>query len=186
MTTIAVAWDRDTICIAADSLTASDGYTYPARLGKLMQSGDTVLAFCGPRSTMQLLRNDMSWVPSKPKEMKQLGTRVKQIIHDAELVQFKDGAVEFGSWGLLVSFGKVYQFESDFVVHELSGPSHAIGSGAQFARGAMYATRIAGKRNLWIRPPPTPTDIARLGVEAACANDTRSGKPVKSITIKRR
>ena len=172
MTTVVVVRKGGNVAIAADSLvTFGDtrlAYGYAAH-DKLFRIGDSTIGMAGDSAHDLVLRRALAALPAAERR---LHSREDYFLKTEEE---DDDPYESSQVTALIAnpagiFG-VYSYREVFEYERF----WAIGTGREFAIGAMFAS--------WDRLK-TAREIAELGVRAGCEFDTHSAGPMRAHTHK--
>ena len=187
MTTIAVVRKGDTACIVADTLTkhgnryATAEYVFPH--DKILKVDDTYFALVGHVVTHQVLKS--YW--SNPKRrrsfrdvddifetLRALHAVLKEEYFLNPVENEKDAYESMQFDALLCNRHGIFSASFDRLAQEYYR-FHALGTGEEFAMGAMFATYDRLE---------TAEEIARAGIEAAATFDDSTGLPMTIHKVK--
>lgn len=144
MTCIVGAMENGHVILGGDSV-GSNGYNKSTRLDvKVFKRGPFVIGFTSSFRMGQVLRFNLE-TPEHPLTMtdyEYMVTRVvdavRKVLKNAGYAK-KENEVEEGGTFLIGYRGQLYSVESDYQVGMVAEPYHAVGSGEDFALGAMYS-----------------------------------------------
>lgn len=177
MTCIVGAVANGTVVIGGDSM-GSNGHSKETRLDeKVFRHGPFIIGFTTSFRMGQALRFKLN-VPEQPTDMSDYEymvtlfiDAVRQCLRDAGYAK-KSNEQEEGGTFLVGYKGQLYSIEGDYQVGIVAGSYQAVGSGADFAKGAMH-----------VQPDTIPTDERiRAALAAASAHCVSVGPPFVIIT----
>lgn len=170
----------DGVWIGADSA-GTDGYggqTIRADT-KVFRNGPMVMGFCGSYRMGQLLRYNFV-VPSQPDGMGDYEYMVRVFV-EAVRKTLKDGGftwveknTETGGFFLVAYNGSLYSIEDDFQVGMSTRSYVCIGSGEQYAMGAMAALDLIDL---------TETERVKKALKITSEHDSQVAGPFKVIKL---
>ncbi len=153
------------VWIGGDSAGSNSSFIMTRKDPKVFRVGEMLMGCCGSFRMAQLLRCTFE-PPAHPEEMDVERYLVGPFI-DAVRRLFKDGGAatsekeaERGTFFLLGYRGGLYRIEHDYHVGQAADGYDAIGSGSDFALGALHALAATRSR---LAPP----DRIRLALEAS-------------------
>lgn len=148
MTVIAAYSDDNTHWIASDSMGTDNGVMVELG-GKLIRKNEYLIGFTWSYRVADVVREGKNY----PEDIRSIIDMRK--FRDALMEDLKEqagvkdtadpGRVMEAPVGLvLVSSSGIYQLESDFQIHKIRNGYSAIGSGYEFAYGALYCAKTYG------------------------------------------
>jgi ATP-dependent protease HslVU (ClpYQ) peptidase subunit len=183
LTTIAAIQGPSWAAIAYDSRVTEENriFVLPKDAGKVVKNGQYIFGAAGDMRAVNLLAHTFKPPVPSPTEV---GTKLDKFMASKfvpALKQCFDDA-QYGEKGeqdssvLAVIHGRIYEIGNgyDWCLDE-SG-LYALGSGADYALGAMHS-EVEGKKLTL----PTARGIVRRAVEIACRLDPSTGAPVQVV-----
>lgn len=150
MTCVVGLITKSGLIFGADSLVTTElGSKYTLSDKKIFIKNDILFGFCGDLRFGQMVKH--SFIPPHIDRERDLELYVHtKLIPELQKVFLDSGhmKIEQGSFDLLVGIGKhIFIISDDFAVIKTASPYQAIGSGAEYALGVMYATdKMANER----------------------------------------
>lgn len=183
MTTIAAIQGPSWAAIAYDSRVTEENriFVLPKDAGKVVKNGQYIFGAAGDMRAVNLLAH--TFKPPVP-TANETGSKLDKFMASKFIPSLKQcfDDAQYGEKGeqdssvLAVIHGRVYEIGTgyDWCLDE-SG-IYAVGSGADYALGAMY-TEVEGKKLTL----PSARGIVRRAVEIACRLDPSTGAPVQVL-----
>lgn len=183
MTTIAAVQGNGWAVVGYDSRVTDDSrvYTLPKNSGKMVENGPFLLGAAGDMRAINLLGHVLK-PPTPPSfaEEEDLDAFISQKFVPTVKKCFDEA--QYGEKGeqdshiIAVVQGVVYDIGSNYDwCRDVEG-FYAVGTGAQFALGALYSTVVGKKRTL-----AAVKAAVQNAVEVACRLDANSAPPVHII-----
>jgi len=146
MTCIVGLVERGTVYVGADSASVSGWTSRVTRLPKVFRKGPFLIGYTTSFRMGQLLEHSLH-VPAQGKErddMRFMVTvfveHVRQLLKDRGMAKVEANAESGGQF--LVGYNRrLYSVQTDFQVNEMADGFDAVGSGAEYALGALAALR---------------------------------------------
>ncbi len=147
MTCIVGLVEKGTVYIGADSASVSGWTSRITRLPKVFRKGPYLIGYTTSFRMGQLLEHSLK-VPLQPKtetdDMRFMVTvfveHVRALLKERGVAKVEANA-ETGGQFLVGYRGRLYSVQSDFQVNEMADRFDAVGSGAEYALGALAALR---------------------------------------------
>lgn len=188
MSTVLVVRKGATACIAADSLTTWGGHIrerkgYEFENDKIFQFHDSYFGMVGFAGNQIVLRSYLAGLKEKPELSSQesifeFWRRMHKDLKDQYFVNprdDKDDPYESSRIGALICNPSGTFYVSDLRFVASFAKYWAIGSGQEYALGALYANYDRYKN---------PQDVAKAALAAACEFDLHSDQPCIFHTVK--
>jgi ATP-dependent protease HslVU (ClpYQ) peptidase subunit len=178
MTCVVAATDGHTVIIGGDSC-AVDNSTISARVHpKVFRKGELAIGYCQSFRLGQILEYIFSPPPvPRTKDANMMEYMVKSFVPamkkclEENWYPYHDDEKE--DWSIIVGVkGKIFYVESDYHVGHDINNYFAIGSGGDYALGAMYAVK-----------DQDPRVMVRVGLEAAVEFSPFVKRPFNYVTI---
>lgn len=169
MTTIVAVEDETGVTLGWDSLTTAGNSQYSTQRSKVVVNGEVVFAVAGAVSVANVL--EFMHVPpvdrADPRRwaVRVLMPAVRAALAGAGMLEQRSGTSMMPNVLMVVVAGRLFDIGPDFSVDARAARFEAIGSGAQFALGALHAA--AG----------SPAERVRAALRAATALDAYTGGP---------
>lgn len=189
MSTIVVVKKSNQVVIAADTF-STVGSTkthskYVANSEKILRFGDSYIGIIGSSAHSQVLESLMRKYPRKisfngASDIFETYLKIHPILKDEfYLKTAEDKDDEYESSQIEALIANPYGIFGMFSWRDIDEYTRfwAIGSGQEYALGAMYAV---------YERTDDPEEIARVGVEAGCEFDDGSGLPFTSYSVRLR
>jgi ATP-dependent protease HslVU (ClpYQ) peptidase subunit len=186
MTTIAAFQGPSWAVIGFDSRVTEGSrvITLPDNAGKVFESGPYLLGAAGDMRAVNLLAH--TFKPPVP-AANEVGSKLDRFMSTKFVPALKAcfDEAQYGEKGsqdstvLAVIRGKVYEIGTNYEwCHEQEG-LYSMGSGSDYALGAMYAMRDGRKKSI-----TTARHVVRKAVEIAAKLDPETGTPVRVVSQK--
>lgn len=172
MTCIVGLVEKGTVYIGGDSASVSGWTSRVTRLPKVIKKGPFLLGYTTSFRMGQLLEHSLH-VPAQAQterdDMRYMVTvfveHVRQLLKDRGMAKVEANS-ESGGQFLVAYRRRLFSIQSDFQVNEMADGYDAVGSGAEYALGAMTALKgvapvtrikralaISSKFNMGVCPP---------------------------------
>jgi ATP-dependent protease HslVU (ClpYQ) peptidase subunit len=184
MTTIAAFQGPSWAVIGFDSRVTEGSrvFVLPESGGKVFESGPYLLGAAGDMRAVNLLAH--TFKPPTPAAT-ELGVRLDRFISTKFVPALKScfDDAQYGEKGsqdstvLAVIRGRVYEIGSNYEWCHDSEGLYAMGSGGDYALGAMYAARDGRKKGI-----TTARNVVRKAVEIAARLDPETGAPIRVLS----
>ena len=153
MTAIVGLVDKGTAWLGGDSgsFRGWDRDVHPG--GKLFRVGEVMIGLAGSAVDAQTIQYGVKLPEIHGGDLKawtvqSLVPEVKRALKERARVTTKDGLENWESTFLVAVRDRVFRVGSEFYVGERDDPYYAVGCGADFALGVLYATKGAPKKRL--------------------------------------
>lgn len=146
MTCIVGLVDRKTVYIGADSASVAGWTRRVTRLPKVFRRGPFLIGYTTSFRMGQLLEHSLAVPPQGPErdDMRYMVTvfaeHVRALLKERGVAKIEANA-ESGGQFLVGYRARLYSVQTDFQVNEMSDGFDAVGSGAEYALGALSALR---------------------------------------------
>ncbi|MBI4951242.1 MAG: hypothetical protein HY908_04360 [Myxococcales bacterium] len=144
MTCVVGLVERGTVYVGVDSAAVSGWRRRETRVGKVFRRGPFLIGYTTSFRMGQLLEHQLTVAPQAP-EQSDMAFMVNHFIEATRLLLKERGFAkiesnsEQGGQFLVGYRGHLYSVDSDFQVGEMADGYDAVGSGAEFALGALAA-----------------------------------------------
>ncbi|NKI68983.1 hypothetical protein GN109_06085 [Collimonas pratensis] len=160
MTAIVAIKHAGIVYIGGDSAGSSNSQIRVRKDCKVHKVGSVIFGFSGSFRVGQLLAHALQF-PARPAGLDAAAFMVT-LVADAVRECLKVGGCDIADGSgveVLIGYqGHIFNLQGDYQVEELTKPYNAIGSGAEIALGALYATEAANM---------APEDRIKLALKAA-------------------
>lgn len=147
MTCIVGVVQKGTVYIGGDSASVSGWTSRVTRLPKVFRRGPFLIGYTTSFRMGQLLEHSLNVPAQGPKERDDMrfmvtvfAEHVRQLLKERGVAKIESNA-ESGGQFLVGYRGRLYSVQQDFQVNEMADGFDAVGSGAEYALGALAALR---------------------------------------------
>lgn len=181
MTTIAAIQGRDWAVVAYDSQVTEDNgrsYILSPKMGKVCENGPYILGVAGDLRAVNILSHNFH--PPDPGSLyeedldKFMVTKFVPSLKKSFDNNFYGKDNEHSSLVMVVVNSTIYEVGGDYDVVRDDVGLYALGTGSQYALGAMYQHTLEQTRTL-----KNARTMAKSAVEIACRLDPGSSEPVR-------
>lgn len=177
MTTLVMVQTADDVILGWDSLVTDGNEQTSMRVPKVIVNNGTIFAVAGRMRAIDLMATAPfpEWDGTDPRLwlIRHVDPVLRTALSHPPSFFDEEGAVS--SVGLLaVVNGQAFEYDSALSPYQSSEGIYTIGSGGQYARGALYANRLAG-RSIGVHNMALDEDDVMDALRAAAAIDTYTG-----------
>jgi ATP-dependent protease HslVU (ClpYQ) peptidase subunit len=182
MTTIAAVQGSSWVVIGADSQVSEDNkkYRLPDGFGKLVRNGEYLFGVAGDLRAVNILTHDFRPpAPRKDADRKLLDkfmtSRFIPKLKSCFDMNFYGKDSEHGSMFVVAVRGVIYEVGSDYDCIRDERGLYSVGSGSQFALGALHALDTKP------RSIASGRGMVRSALMASCSYDSGTSEPVTIV-----
>ena len=160
---------NDKIFIGSEGIATTDeGERRPIKTIKVFRNGKYLIGYTGSVRAGQIIQEKYF---EAPEDIFELPDAIREHLSNKGTLLINDEQAQMQNANFLVGYeGRLYEILIDFQLNEIMGNFTAIGAGAAYAMGALYATE-----KLLL----SPEERIRLALGAACEFMVSCGEPLE-------